>query len=255
VESASNKPAQAETASNTSSSNQPSADAPAAKAQSRLKLPDIFQEKHTSRRSNEEEILSMKTGDRCYGASHCTGGSTSLTEDNEPTGREVCCTNSVVNASNTTRIETGPPRKKSLWKNCAALADGRNGEKCEGTFACFKKATDKRCIERVACGESTFGADKLLRYLVCDDISSTPSTTAAPSIYTNCADARDAKPLDRCSGEFLCEITNEADNSMRELTPCANQKGYCPAEWEYSWNSLLYCDGETIHLFTFGMRV
>ncbi len=193
----------------------------------------------------------MKTGSRC-GADRCTGGAKNLTEENEPTGLEVCCDKRVIHATKTTRVETPPPRKGAVWKGCAALKDGRNGEKCKGSFACFQETTERNCLERVACGESVFGADKLLRYRVCDEVSTSPSVPKSEKVYTDCAGARDARPLNRCSGTFLCAVSD----SMREIPRCNHRKGYCPDDWGNDvWTPLLYCDGETVHLFSFSTRV
>lgn len=209
----------------------------------------------------QDEFLAAESGDECS----FSGGGCMTPYENEPKDtllfREVWCGDSVIIASNVMGIDEEDPRPNAVWSDCSALDDGRTDEACEGEFQCFRDGANG-CLERVACVGDYSEWDtkqRLSRYLLCDDIG--PWDATSDAIYTDCANAIDARPLDSCDGSFLCarplflspeiesDLANDPNMTVETVPACDGQNGYCTTN-PVQGSLLVWCDGQTIHLLT-----
>ena len=163
--------------------------------------------------------------------------------------RSSDCIDGVASVVETVRPEEEDPRPEMLWSDCDALDDGRSGEACEGTFACYRE-DGENCIEKIACqGEE--GASKLVRMSYCDIVGY--STPTGDRSSANCDEAATALPLERCTGPFLCE-TLLWDTPTYEPVPLCDDgnEAYCfaDADADNTAYGLIWCDGEVIHIIS-----
>jgi hypothetical protein len=202
----------------------------------------------------EEEFYRMKSGDECSFLAGC-----GLTNDNDDDAallaREVRCLDDVLSVTNAKRILKADPRMDLLWQNCAALNDGRIGERCEGDFVCYKDASDG-CLDTVACVTTPippYTTKMIVRYLLCDDAGASAALTN--TVYTNCEDATSAHALDTCDSSFLCEkkivdATDSITEAIESIPPCSEQAGFCHIGAPDIPGELIWCDGRTVHILT-----
>ena len=195
----------------------------------------------------------MKTGDECDFQSGC-----GYVEDIPSMverllfQREARCVGNRLKMVNTWLGGEDAPRTDVLWEDCAAMADGRTGETCDGSFSCFSTAGDA-CLETVSCSEfsDTQMVGKLIRYQLCDDIGEAVSQST-DDVVSDCSGVENARPLNRCDGVFLC--ARYADNpQFSEVPDCTEDDGYCLIDAPGPGNlngDLAWCDGETLHLAT-----
>jgi hypothetical protein len=196
----------------------------------------------------------MKTGDACISSSF---GGCGRTDDSsafsDPFSIDAMCFNDVLSVTEL-KVVQDEVRPDAIWKDCGALDYGRTGEKCEGQFACYKEICDG-CLGGVVCrADDQPGSDQLLRISICDNNKGTNgSGSADDTIYTDCMDLQNARPLDMCSGEFVCreELYNN-DNNVPVSRCEDNQEAFCPA---YDIETLafprqIWCDGNTLHFFS-----
>ena len=191
-----------------------------------------------------EVFFDMQTGHPCDFGGSCGFFGVS-TEDENLLAREAGCINGIVTVTEAEYIDSAEAVDETVvWEDCEVM-DGELGEACEGSFTCFRPASDN-CLEKVVCGSGYEGGDldRLYRYLVCDDVS--PDATPSPSgTYTSCEGLIDAHPLDACIGTFLCSfVTADADP---ELVPCDDVTNVFSYLGDMAGTRIAWCDGTQLH--------
>jgi len=184
-----------------------------------------------------ESFFALKSGHSCDVYPNYSCG---LRVDDQ-SARILACNNGVVVATDMFYVQDEAPREEMHWEDCTALAEGRGGETCDPSFACYKPG-EPGCLEAVVCSDYM---DELVHVDLCDD-----SLTEAPDkerpLVTDCEGTINARPLDPCKGEFLCK---EGDVSTWRIPvpSCDSAEGYCNLK-ETDYRQLYWCDGEALHI-------
>ena len=188
--------------------------------------------------SNLDVFNEMKTGDTCNFDSAC--GSASDSE-----ARFVKCINGILSVSETVELDDDSPRADALWTDCAsAMADARAGERCSGYFTCTIPV-DNSCIEQWACdGETEW--TQITHTLTCNGSKSYAVSDSEP--IEDCAAVANARPLDPCTGSFLC--TSALSDSPTAIPACSDAAGFCLDESVWPFADWAYCDGIALHFFS-----
>ena len=213
---------------------------------------------------NADWFGSMKSGDECamecaptdIESGRCVGHGCGFTTDpvseDTPSTRSVICIDDVLNVTNGFPVAHPAPRPDITWTDCSAVTDGRNDEACSGSFNCYTPTADG-CIEVVTCSSDTASTtgSSLLRYKMCDDaLNVTPLATE--DAVTDCQSSLSARPLDACTGTFMCAGNLWKDQTLRlaSLHACDATAGFCNASDDtVTPPHIVWCDGERLHIF------
>ena len=185
-----------------------------------------------------------KTGEPCDFSGRGCGWAQEILPDDEETqtGREVNCVDEVISVTEVYYVRDEAPREDVLWEDCDALQDGRGYEACQGEFVCYKPG-ETGCLESIFCADWE-GTLRHIEY--CDDPEDDFQNEERP-VVTDCEGAFKALPLDPCQGDFLCE-------SSFPISACDSGEGYCNPQDQYP-SRLIWCDGETLHIYWGGFHV
>ena len=202
----------------------------------------------------EQLFQQMRTGDVCDFSHGCgyVEEIPSRLEEIRLT-RDALCIEKRLSMKDTWLLDEEAPRPEVEWQDCAALAGGRTGERCNGSFSCFEKMGDT-CLETVICSEfpDTEMRGKLLRFRLCDDVGNHDGSLFTTGVYTNCENTTDPLPLDKCDGNFLC-VKDNIDPTFTAAPSCGDESDYClmgeGSIGDGDIHDLVWCDGDTLHLF------